>query len=196
VTGETLPALLDRIRAGDQGAATELVRRYEPALRRLVRLRLRDPRLRRVFDSSDVCQAVLFRFFVRVAEGRYAPETPEQMLKLLATLARNQVINEALRQRAAKRDCRRTDGAGPGQWEAPARGSSPSQHVAAAELLEKARHVLGPDEWHVVQLRQDGWAWADIAELIGGSAEALRKQVARAMARVSRALGVTEVGHE
>ena len=64
MTGETLPALLDRIRAGDQGAATELVRRYEPALRRSVRLRLRDPRLRRVLDSSDVCQAVLLRFFV------------------------------------------------------------------------------------------------------------------------------------
>jgi RNA polymerase sigma factor (sigma-70 family) len=196
MTGETLPGLLNRIRAGDQGAATELVRRYEPALRRSVRLRLRDPRLRRVLDSSDVCQAVLFGFLVRVAEGRYAPETPEQVLKLLATLARNQVVNEALRQRAARRDCRRTAAAGPEQWEAPARGSSPSGHVAAAELLEKARRALGPDEWRVVQLRQDGWHWADIAELLGGSAEALRKQLARAMARVSTALGVAEVGHE
>jgi RNA polymerase sigma factor (sigma-70 family) len=196
MTDENLPALLDRIRAGDQGAAAELVRRYEPALRRSVRLRLRDPRLRRVLDSSDVCQAVLFRLFVRVAEGRYALETPEQVLKLLATLARNQVVNEALRQRAAKRDCRRTAAAGPEQWAAPARGSSPSQHAAAAELLEKARQVLAPDEWRVVQLRQDGWAWADIAELLGGSAEALRKQLARAMARVRRALGIAEVGHE
>jgi RNA polymerase sigma factor (sigma-70 family) len=196
MTGETLPGLLDRIRAGDQGAATELVRRYEPALRRAVRLRLRDPRLRRVLDSSDVCQAVLLRFFVCAAEGRFTPETPEEVLKLLATLARNQVVNEALRQRAARRDCRRTTGTGPEQWEAPAPGSSPSQHVAAAELMEKARHVLGPDEWRVVQLRQDGWPWADIAELLGGSAEALRKQTARAMARVSRALGVGEVGHE
>ena len=87
MTGETLPALLDRIRAGDQAAATELVRRYEPALRRSVRLRLRDPRLRRVLDSSDVCQAGLFRFFVCAAEGRFTPATPEQVLKLLATLA-------------------------------------------------------------------------------------------------------------
>jgi RNA polymerase sigma factor (sigma-70 family) len=196
MTGETLPALLDRIRAGDQGAATELVRRYEPALRRSVRLRLRDPRLRRVLDTSDVCQAVLFRFFICAAEGRLKPETPEEVLRLLATLARNQVVNEALRQRAARRDCRRTAAAGPEQWEAPARGSSPSQHVAAAELLEKARHLLGPDEWRVVQLRQDGWPWADIAELVGGSAEALRKQLARAVARVSRALGVAEAGHE
>jgi hypothetical protein len=45
--GGALRTLLDRVRAGDQEAATELVRRYEPALRRVVRLRLRDRRLRR-----------------------------------------------------------------------------------------------------------------------------------------------------
>src|SRR5262249_9458334 len=93
---DTLRALLDRIRAGDQQAATELVRRYEPALRRAVRLRLRNRQLRRVLDSSDICQAVLLRFFVRVATGRYDLDTPEKVLKLLATMARHQIVNEAL----------------------------------------------------------------------------------------------------
>jgi RNA polymerase sigma-70 factor (ECF subfamily) len=192
---ETLRTLLDRVRAGDQRAATELVRRYEPALRRLVRLRLRDRQLRRFLDSSDVCQAVLLRFFVRVATGRYELETPEQLLKLLATLARNQVINEALRQQAAKRDCRRVVAAGAEEGEAVAPGSSPSQHVAGEELLEQARRVLGPDEWHLLQLRQEGREWADIAGQLGGTAEGLRKQLARAVARVTRALGLVEVGH-
>ena len=104
--------MLDRVRAGDQQAATELVRRYEPALRRAVRLRLRDRQLRRSLDSSDVCQAVFLRFFVRVATGPYDLDTPEQVLKLLATMARTQVVNEALRQQAAKRDCRRRSFAG------------------------------------------------------------------------------------
>src|SRR5262245_18622455 len=48
-----------RIRAGDEQAAVELVRRYEPAIRREVRFRLRNTRLRRLFDSMDVCQSVL-----------------------------------------------------------------------------------------------------------------------------------------
>jgi RNA polymerase sigma-70 factor (ECF subfamily) len=192
---ESLRTLLDRVRAGDQRAATELVRRYEPALRRLVRLRLRDRQLRRFLDSSDICQAVLLRFFVRVATGRYELETPEQLLKLLATLARNQVINEALQQRAAKRDCRRVAAAGAEEWEAVAPGSSPSQHVSGEELLEKARRVLGPDEWRLLQLRQEGREWADIAGQLGGTAEGLRKQLARAVARVTRALGLVEFGH-
>src|SRR5262249_25955616 len=73
--GPTLRALLVRIRAGDQQAATALVRRYEPALRRAVRLRLRDRQLRRFLDSSDICQAVLLRFFARVAAGQYELDT-------------------------------------------------------------------------------------------------------------------------
>jgi RNA polymerase sigma factor (sigma-70 family) len=196
VTNEdALRILLDRIRAGDQQAATELVHRYEPALRRAVRLRLRDRRLRRFLDSSDICQSVLLRFFVRAATGQYELETPEQLLKLLATLARNQVINEALQQHAAKRDCRRLVAAGAEEWEAIAPGSSPSQHVAEVELLEKARHALDPDEWQLLQLRKEGWEWADIARQLGGSAEGLRKQLARAVARLTKALGLVEVSH-
>jgi RNA polymerase sigma factor (sigma-70 family) len=187
--------LLDRVRAGDQRAATELVRRYEPALRRLVRLRLRNRRLRRLIDSSDICQAVLLRFFVRVATGPHDIHTPEQVLKLLATLARTQVVNAALHQQAAKRDCRRIAEGRAEDRDTPAPGSSPSDHAAAAELLEKASHLFAPDEWQLLQLQKEGREWAEIARQLGGTAEGLRKRLARAVARVTRALGLAEVGH-
>jgi RNA polymerase sigma-70 factor (ECF subfamily) len=192
---DTFRALLDRIRTGDQQAATELVRRYEPSLRRVVRLRLRNRQLRRIIDSSDICQAVLLRFFVRVATGPYDIDLPEQVLKLLATMARTQVVNEALRQQAAKRDYRRLAEARAVERDTPAPGSSPSEHAAAAELLEKARHLLAPDEWQLLQLRKEGREWAEIARQLGGTAEGLRKQLARAVARVTRALGLAEVRH-
>jgi RNA polymerase sigma-70 factor (ECF subfamily) len=191
-----LRALLGRIRGGDQEAARDFVQRYEPALRRAVRLRLRDRHLRRFVDSTDVCQVVLLRFFDRVARKEHALDTPEQVLKVLATLARNQVVNEYLHQHAAKRDYRRMVGGDVEEREAPAPGSSPSQHVAAEELLEKARELLAPSEWRLIELRKEGREWADIARLVGGSAEGLRKQVARAVARVSQALGLVEVGHD
>jgi hypothetical protein len=38
--------LVQRIRTGDAAAAAELVRRYEPEIRRAIHFRLRDPRLR------------------------------------------------------------------------------------------------------------------------------------------------------
>src|SRR5262249_21361832 len=87
--------LIRRVRAGAAGAASELVRRYEPALRRFVRVHLRDPRLRRVLDSTDICQSVLATFFVRANLGQYDLDTPDNLLKLLATIARHKVTNQA-----------------------------------------------------------------------------------------------------
>jgi hypothetical protein len=50
-----------RVRRGDERAAEELVERYGPAIRRVVRVRLRDPRLQRLMDSGDICQSVFDR---------------------------------------------------------------------------------------------------------------------------------------
>ncbi|MBI3466204.1 MAG: hypothetical protein HY000_24585 [Planctomycetes bacterium] len=50
--------MIRRVRAGDEDAATELVRQYEPEIRREVRMRLTDPRLRRGIESVDICQSV------------------------------------------------------------------------------------------------------------------------------------------
>ena len=41
----TFDELIRRVRAGDQDAATELVKRYVPAIRRAVRFRLADAQL-------------------------------------------------------------------------------------------------------------------------------------------------------
>jgi RNA polymerase sigma-70 factor (ECF subfamily) len=89
--------LTERVRAGDAAAAEDLVRRYEPVLRRMVRVRLVNARLRRLFDSSDLCQSVLASFFVRAALGQYELHKPADLLKLLATMARNKVIDKTRR---------------------------------------------------------------------------------------------------
>src|SRR6516225_3387179 len=98
--------LIGRVRQGDELAAAELVRRYEPAIRRAVRFRLTDPRLRRTCDSMDVCQSVLLSFFVRAASGQYDLDTPEQLLRRLTTMARNKLLNQARQQQAGCRDNR------------------------------------------------------------------------------------------
>ena len=83
------------MRAGDAQAAADLVRRYEPAIRRAARVRLVDTRLNRLLDSMDICQSVMASFFVRTALGQYELETPEQLLKLLATMTRNKLASQA-----------------------------------------------------------------------------------------------------
>src|SRR5438270_7279038 len=107
--------LFSRVRAGDADAAAELFRRFEPAIRRRVRvwLRLQDPRLRRVFDSIDVCQSVLASFFVRAAAGQYDLEEPGQLIALLFRMARHKLSHQVARQQAARRDVRRDQTDGP-----------------------------------------------------------------------------------
>ena len=93
--GNSFLELIKRVRAADPSAAVELVRRYEPAIRRIVRLQMRDPRLRRILDSMDVCQSVLASFFLRAATGQYDLNQPAQLLRLLAVMARNKVASQA-----------------------------------------------------------------------------------------------------
>jgi RNA polymerase sigma-70 factor (ECF subfamily) len=184
--------LIGRVRGGDEAAATELVRRYEPAIRRSLRLRL-DPRLRRTCDSMDVCQAVLCSFFVRAAAGQYEVESPEQLLKLLATMARNKLAKARRHQLQARRDARRNEAGNADGEEIAADSPSPSRQASAKELLAEVRRRMSPQEQRLADLRAQGHEWAAIAAQVGGSPEALRKQLARAAARIGDELGLDEV---
>src|SRR5438309_5020181 len=123
--------LIRQVRAGDQDAASELVRRYEPAIRRAIHFRLGDAHLGGMLDSMDICQSVLASFFLRAATGQYELKTPDQLLRLLATMARNKLAEEYERQRAARRDQRRIE---PGALEERMLASptaSPSRQASA-----------------------------------------------------------------
>jgi RNA polymerase sigma-70 factor (ECF subfamily) len=178
-----------RLRDRDEHAAYELVRRYEPAIRRAVRVRLRDPRLRRVIESGDVCQAVFASFFVRTAQGEYDLQRPDQLLRLLATIARNKLACHANRERAGRRDQRRVDPAVVLE-ECPASGGSPSRQAAAIELVQEAHRRLTPHERALLERRNQGLEWAEIADELGGSPDGLRVRLARAVARIRRQLGL------
>jgi RNA polymerase sigma factor (sigma-70 family) len=185
-----------RIRAGDEGAAVELVRQYEPLIRREVRLHLEDQRLCRLFDSMDVCQSVLASFFVRAAVGQYDLEEPENLLKLLVRMTRNKLASAARRQRRQRRDQRRLVADGLRVIEALAdEEPSPSRHIAGQELLERVLNELNAEERQLVELRGQGLTWADVAQQLGGTAQARRMQLSRATDRVARQLGLEDSQH-
>jgi RNA polymerase sigma-70 factor (ECF subfamily) len=129
-------------------------------------------------------------FFIRAAMGQYELDTPDQLLRLLATMTRNKLANQAHHHQAAARDHRRLD---PATFDAGAiagRDGSPSRQVAARELLAEARRRLAPEELRLLDLRDEGREWAEIAAAQGGSPEALRKKLARAIERVAREIGL------
>jgi len=184
--------LIDQVRAGDAAAAEDLVRRYEPVLRRMVRVRLVNARLRRLFDSTDLCQSVLASFFVRAALGQYELHKPADLLKLLATMARNKVIDKTRRPDVERFAGERVPVAELPEHAQISPGASPSQQVVLQDLVAEVRRRLSPNERHVMELRQQGLEWAVIAAQLGDSPEALRKRYTRAVDVVAAGLGIDE----
>ncbi len=183
---------LERVRGGDQFAAEELVRMYEPEIRREVRLRLRDSRLRRDFDSMDICQSVMASFFVRASLGQFELQKPEELIRLLVTMTRNKLVSQVRKQQTQGRDMHRRDAAGQEKVQNVAKGPTPSLLVANQELIQEFRKRMTPEEWGIAERRTQGLHWDAIAAEMGGTSEGCRKQLSRAVDRVSQELGLDE----
>ena len=187
--------LLAQVRGGDAAAAEELVRTYEPELRRAIRVRLTDARLRRLVDSIDICQSVLAGFFVRTAAGQYDIQTPEELLKLLVTMARNRVIDWVRRSQADRRDDRRDVSIEREDGQSMQFASSqpgPVSVLVSRELLEQVRSRLAPDELTLMEQRAEGLNWNEIAAMTGDQVSAVRMKLTRALDRVAEELGLEQ----
>ena len=175
--------LLQQTREGDQGAAKRLVELYEPEIRRTARMRMTDPKMRRLVDSVDICQSVFGKFFNTAIEGDLELNTPEQLLGLLVTMTRNRVIDEHRRQTRKKR----------GSGETPLLAESnmviedspgPKTAFEMKDLLDQVRTHLTPEELEIADRRNIGKSWNEIGEELSESPDVLRKRLERAIERV------------
>ena len=72
---------------------------------------------------------------------------------------------------------------------------TPSQLLAGKELLERVLQSLTAEERKLADLRYQGLAWEEIATRLGGTAQARRMQLSRAVDRVAKELGIEEQAH-
>jgi RNA polymerase sigma-70 factor (ECF subfamily) len=179
---------VQRVRAGDEQAARELVRRFERAIRCEVRLHLTDASLYRLFDSADVSQAVLASFFARAADGQYRLDSADDLARLLIGMARKKAAHFARTQRAGRRDYRRTLAGGAD--DVPAAAPAPDDQAAGAELEAEFRHRLSADERRIADLRADGRTWPEVADALGGTPKGREMQWRRAARRLAEKLGL------
>jgi RNA polymerase sigma-70 factor (ECF subfamily) len=183
--------LIRGIRAGEEQAAVEFVRRYETLVRRQVRWYLTDPKLCRLFDPEDVCQMVLASFFLRAAAGQYELERPEQLVRLLTTMTRNKVAGLGRKRRARPADRRRVEDSAL-EEKIQAAGPGPATEVRLRELLQQVQQRLSEEERQLKSLREAGCTWDEIAVRLGGTAAARCMQLTRALQRVAAELGLEE----
>lgn len=101
-------------------------------------------------------------------------------------MANNKLTDQVRRQQAQRRDTRQVVAFNVTDEELAAHDPSPSRVVEARELLEVVRRRLTLDEQRLLELRNDGEDWDNIARQMGGTPEALRKKLARALLRVQQ----------
>jgi RNA polymerase sigma-70 factor (ECF subfamily) len=183
---------LSRLREGEESAAVELVRRYEPLVRREARLRLTDATLCRLFDSLDICQSVLWSFFVRVGAGQFDLRRPADLACLLLRMTRNKVVGKVRHVRARPADCRRDLGQDMERLRLPQDAPGPLHALAQRDLLGEVLRRLPAEERALADLRSAGRTWAEVSAAVGGTPEARRKQLGRALERVLEQLGLDQ----
>jgi RNA polymerase sigma-70 factor (ECF subfamily) len=185
---EEFRSFVERFRAGDASAAEELVRHYEPIIRREIRFRMIDSRLTRIYDSVDFSQAVMASFFLRSADFEF--KEPQDLVRLLITMARNKMATSARKLFSQKREGNRQE-VGDAMLEQIADDrDTPSKVVGMLEMVAEAKKRLSPEERLLVEFRNQGKSWEDIANEIGGTAQGRRMQLARALERVTESLGI------
>jgi DNA-directed RNA polymerase specialized sigma24 family protein len=155
-----------------------------------VRTRLSDPKLRRQFDSMDVSQSVLASFFLRAAAGQYELRDPAQLVALLTKMAQNKLTMRVRREYRQRRDMRRNVPLDDIQPEPAGSSSGPVQHVLGRELVNQAFGLMDSEVREMAGCRARGMEWSEIANQLGGTPDARRKQFQRAIERIAQRLDI------
>lgn len=174
-----VPAFLARIQAGDEGAARELLARYESEVRLVVRRQL--PRLLRSrFDSLDFLQSVWGSFFrrIRSTNGSAEFEDSRHLVAFLARAAKNKVIDEYRRAASQKQDMHREEplwGDSGRPKEVAAAIDTPSQVAEAREVFGRLRELMPEDRRHILELKAEGLSSRDIGQRLGISERTVQR---------------------
>lgn len=176
---ESLPELIALVRAGDEAALAELLRRYEPRLRLAARVLL-GPLLRPHLDSLDLVQSLHRSLLPGLRQGKFAFDEPEQLVALSLTVIRRKVSDACRRlQRTPGADGTR-DANELADRVASARPDDDPERVAAVrDAVSRVLAELTEVDRAAVELRLEGLDSAEIADRLGTDAHAIRARLSR-----------------
>jgi RNA polymerase sigma-70 factor (ECF subfamily) len=163
-------SLVRRVGEGCDDAADRLYRRYAARLRSVAERKLPADVAARV-DADDIVQSVFRRFFQAARQGNYAAPTGDDLWHLLVVIALNRLRTVTTRQRAARRDSRRTvrpDSDRDDFGRCPTGGEGQPKAVLRLVIRDALERM--PDAYReVVELRMEGYEVAEIAQRTGRS---------------------------
>jgi DNA-directed RNA polymerase specialized sigma24 family protein len=173
------------IQGGDEGTVDALLREMDPFLRRVIRMRLLDGRLRRAVDTTDILQSLLKDFLRQGAASEPAETSSTELCAYLAAAVRHKVQTRLRKER-------RHAGSLPEEWEPVSTEPDVGKGVEDQDLAAAIRRRLDASVRLLFDLKAEGLTWQEIAAQVGGRADALRMRLNRAVATVLNELGDQE----
>jgi RNA polymerase sigma-70 factor (ECF subfamily) len=157
----SLDPLLDRLCRGDDAAAAEVFRTYEPYLRLVVRRQL-PSRLRAKLDSADVVQSVWADVLDGFRDAGWRFRDAEHLRAFLLKATRNRLIDR-LRQHSPALEREVPLPTHEPERLPPAQQPRPSQVAQAGELWERMLALCPPAHRPLLELKRQGLPISDIA---------------------------------
>lgn len=175
---DSLETLLEKLNRGDEKAAEQVFREYEPYLRKVVR-RMLPNHLRPKFDSIDIVQSVWGDMFTVFREGGTSFAGVPQLRAFLVRATQNRFIDRIRQHQTALK--REVHGACELD-ELPARDQSrPSEVAIANELWEQLLQNCPAEHRPILTLRYAGASPIEIAEKLSmhpGSVRRILREMA------------------
>ena len=186
--------LVGLARSGDQYALGELLGRCEAATKRTIRRRM-SPAVRRRVSDSDVFQEAMVTAARRIDTFEFRGDGSFQ--RWFNGIAENKRRDAVRRHTQATRRSVTAEvsrDARPETKHAPGRGATPSRELLAMEMRNRIPRALVemPEDYRTIiqLLERRRTSLEEAGELMGRSANAVKKLHARALAELARRLGL------
>ena len=184
--GELSPCdrtLIERIRDGDEEAATLLYDRYARRLFGLVKSRL-GPKLASATEPQDIVQSVFKSVFRGMQSGHYDAPPGQTLWNLIAVIAIHKLKKKASHHFAQRRDANRNLSLDQHEMLIAGEASVESFQAFVRETLE----ALRPLDRKVLSMRIEGHEISEIAEKIDRSQRTVERSLHKSRNRLASLL--------
>jgi RNA polymerase sigma-70 factor (ECF subfamily) len=176
--------LLEKLTTGDDQAAEQVFRNYEPFLRMVVRRHL-SPELRSKFDSIDVVQSVWVHLLKGFRDAGRRFSDVNHLRSFLVQLTRHRLIDRLRHLRPALEREQPLEGAGLEEL-IPVDSPQPADVLQADELWEQLLELCPPAHQEILRLKREGALTGEVAKRTGLNEGSIRRILGTLSRRLDR----------
>jgi RNA polymerase sigma-70 factor (ECF subfamily) len=181
--GDSFPAFMAMVQAGDEGATRVVHDRWSSRLIRLARARL-GRTVAGKEDAEDVVQSAYRSFFRRYGQGAFQIEDWAEVWALLATIAKRKCSSRRKYYHAGRRDARREKP----MTSCEVASSGPTAEGAAmlSETVGRLLDGLKEPERSIVLLSLQGYSAAEVSPVVVRSERTVQRVRERVRSQLER----------